>query len=114
MNQKAYGGIYRPRSRDPRLHVDGETVLPAIAGATEPAHTVVARDPLDPQFRDYRLIWRCCTPAISLPTRPRQYSTIARHHHDTILGMPAAYGYNTGELAGFLSYGYGYGLIQTR
>jgi hypothetical protein len=34
------------------------------------------------------------------------------HHHDQILGMPTAYGYNTGELACFLSYGIGYGLIQ--
>jgi hypothetical protein len=33
-------------------------------------------------------------------------------HHDVILGMPAAYGLNTGILAGFLSYGHGYGLIQ--
>jgi hypothetical protein len=33
-------------------------------------------------------------------------------HHDVILGMPTAYGYSTTELAGFLSYGHGYGLIQ--
>jgi hypothetical protein len=34
------------------------------------------------------------------------------HHHDVILGMPSAYGFNTGVMAGFLSYGHGYGLIQ--
>jgi hypothetical protein len=34
------------------------------------------------------------------------------NHHDIILGLPTAYGHNTGELAGFLSYGHGYGLIQ--
>jgi hypothetical protein len=34
------------------------------------------------------------------------------NHHDVILGIPTAYGYKTGDLAGFLSYGHGYGLIQ--
>ena len=34
------------------------------------------------------------------------------HHYDSILGLPTAYGFHTGELAGFLSYGHGYGLIQ--
>ena len=33
-------------------------------------------------------------------------------HHDIILGVPTAYGFKTGDLAGFLSYGHGYGLIQ--
>jgi hypothetical protein len=33
-------------------------------------------------------------------------------HHDTILGIPTAYGLNTGVMAGFLTYGHGYGLIQ--
>jgi hypothetical protein len=34
------------------------------------------------------------------------------HHHDTILGLPTAYGFKTGDVAGFLTYGHGYGLIQ--
>jgi len=33
-------------------------------------------------------------------------------HRDTILGIPTCYGYNTHELAGFLSYGHAYGLLQ--
>ena len=41
-------------------------------------------------------------------------------HRDIVLGMPVAYGFgngpeaehNTAELAGFLSYGHGYGLLQ--
>jgi hypothetical protein len=34
------------------------------------------------------------------------------NHHDMLLGVPTAYGYNTSDIAGFLSYGHGYGLIQ--
>jgi hypothetical protein len=33
-------------------------------------------------------------------------------HHDIILGVPTAYGFKTGAIAGFLAYGHGYGLIQ--
>jgi len=33
-------------------------------------------------------------------------------HRDILLGIPAAYGYNSGEVAGFLSYGHAYGLLQ--
>jgi len=35
-----------------------------------------------------------------------------RTHHDIILGIPTAYGYKTGAVAGFLAYGHAYGLIQ--
>jgi hypothetical protein len=44
-----------------------------------------------------------------------QVETIANYraaHRDVILGIPTAYGYNTHELAGFLSYGHAYGLLQ--
>ena len=94
------------------INVDGETVLPAIAGATEPAHTVVARDPLDPQFRAYRSYMEMLYSGNLTSDQAQTIFDYRAHHHDTILGMPTAYGYNTGELAGFLSYGYGYGLIQ--
>src|SRR5262245_1244771 len=33
-------------------------------------------------------------------------------HHDVLLGVPTAYGYASNEMAGFLSYGHGYGLVQ--
>ena len=36
------------------LQVSGETILPSIAGVTEPFHVAVARDETDPQFRSYR------------------------------------------------------------
>jgi len=94
------------------LTVDGETVLPAIAGAREPAHTVVARDPLDPQHRDYRAYMEMLYSGNLTPKQAQTIFDYRATHHDTILGMPVAYGYNTGEMAGFLSYGYGYALIQ--
>jgi len=34
-------------------------------------------------------------------------------HYDTLLGLPTAYGFHTGVVAGFLTYGHGYGLIQS-
>jgi hypothetical protein len=86
--------------------------LPAIAGVREPFHVAVARDRLDPQFRSYRawmeMLWSGCL------TR-EEATAIARYrsaHKDAILGIPTCYGYGTGELAVFLSYGHGFGLLQ--
>ena len=36
------------------LTVDGEKILPAIAGVKDPFHVVVSRDDRDPQYRSYR------------------------------------------------------------
>ncbi len=33
-------------------------------------------------------------------------------HHDLQVGVATAYGYNTGEMTGFLSCGHAYGLLQ--
>ena len=87
-------------------------VLPAIAGVKEPFHIAVARDPLDPQFRSYRAYMEMLYSGML--TR-EQVGTVVNYraaHRDTILGVPTAYGYNTHELVGFLTYGHAYGLIQ--
>jgi hypothetical protein len=94
------------------LTVDGEAVIPAIAGAKEPPHTAVARDALDPQYRAYRTYMEMLFSGNLTPPQAKTIFAYRASHHDTILGMPTAYGYNTGEMAGFLSYGHGYGLIQ--
>ncbi len=94
------------------LHVGGETVLPTIAGAREPFHVAVARDPTDPQYRAYRANMEMLYSGLLTPQEANLVIDYRERHHDIVLGMPTAYGYDTGELAGFLSYGQGYGLLQ--
>jgi hypothetical protein len=91
---------------------DGEHVLPAIAGVKEPFDVAVRRDPLDPQYRSYRAYMEMLFSGILPATDVKSIIQYRAAHHDTILGVPTAYGYDTGELAGFLSYGHAYGLIQ--
>ncbi len=88
------------------------TCLPVIAGAQEPFDVATSRDIHDPQFRAYRanmeLLFSGCL------SRP-QVETIVRYREarrDILLGVPNAYAYNSRELAGFLSYGHAYGLMQ--
>jgi hypothetical protein len=86
--------------------------LPAIAGVTEPFHTAVVRDKLDPQFRSYRAYMEML---YSGNLTRDEVATIVNYraaHHDIILGMPTVYGHDTHEWGGFLSYGHGYGLLQ--
>jgi len=94
------------------LQVNGETVLPSVAGAREPFHIVVPRDPLDPQYRAYRANMEMAFSGVLSPQQIALVLDYRARHHDVLLGMPTAYGYNTGEMAGFLAYGHGYGLIQ--
>lgn len=94
------------------LHVDGETVLPTIAGAKEPFHVVLQHDRSDPQYRSYRSWIEMLHSGLLSDERINQVVNYCERHHDIILGMPMAYGYQTFEMAGFLSYGHGYGLIQ--
>ena len=94
------------------LTMDGETILPSIAGVTEPFHVVVSRDPADPQYRSYRAYMEMMYSGILTKEQVALVVQYRKNHHDTILGVPTAYGYKTGDLAGFLSYGHGYGLIQ--
>jgi len=90
----------------------GENILPAIAGVKEPFHVAVSKDKSDPQFRSYRAYMEMMYSGNLTEDQVKMIVSYRSHHHDVILGMPTAYGFNTGILAGFLSYGYGYGLIQ--
>ncbi len=94
------------------LKIDGETILPSIAGVKEPFHVVVRRDPTDPQYRSYRAYMEMMYSGILTKDEVTKVVDDRKNHHDTLLGVPTAYGYKTGILAGFLSYGHGYGLVQ--
>ena len=95
------------------LTVDGHRVVPAIAGAKQPFHLAVQRDPLDPQYRAYRAYMEMMYSGNLTAEQIGIVIDSRARHHDVLLGVPAAYGYNTGVMAGFLAYGHGYGLIQT-
>ncbi len=86
--------------------------LPAIAGVAEPFDVAVQKDKLDPQFRSYRAYMEMLYSGNL--TRAQVESIVAYRaaHRDIILGIPTAYGWNTHELAGFLSYGHAFGLLQ--
>jgi hypothetical protein len=94
------------------LKLDGETILPSIAGVTEPFHIVVPRDPSDPQFRSYRAYMEMLYSGLLTKEQVEFIVHYRARHHDIILGVPTAYGFKTGAMAGFLAYGHGYGLIQ--
>ena len=94
------------------LKLDGETILPSIAGVKEPFHIVVPRDPSDPQFRSYRAYTETLYSGILTKEQVESIVQYRARHHDSILGVPTAYGFKTGAMAGFLAYGHGYGLIQ--
>ncbi len=94
------------------LKIDGEAILPSIAGVKDPFHVVVPRDPTDPQYRSYRAYMEMMYSGILTKEEVTKIVDYRKNHHDTLLGVPTAYGYKTGILAGFLSYGHGYGLIQ--
>jgi hypothetical protein len=86
--------------------------LPAIAGVKEPFHVAVPRDKLDPQFRSYRAYMEMLYSGNLTREQVEMIAQYRAAHRDVILGIPACYGCNTHELAGFLSYGHGYGLLQ--
>ena len=94
------------------LKVDDENILPAIAGVKQPFHVAVPGDPSDPQFRSYRAYVEMMDSGILNEAQVKNIVEYRSRHHDVILGMPGAYGFNTGIMAGFLSYGHGYGLVQ--
>jgi hypothetical protein len=94
------------------IQSEGKNVLPSIAGVKEPFHVVVPRDETDPQFRSYRAYMEMLYSGSLTKEQAKLVIDYRNNHHDVILGVPTAYGFNTTELAGFLSYGHGYGLIQ--
>lgn len=94
------------------LTIDGEKILPSIAGVKEPFHIAVQCDQNDPQYRPYRAYMEMLySGSLSAENSKLTFDYLSAHH-DFILGMPTAYGYNIGDLAGFLAYGYAYALIQ--
>jgi hypothetical protein len=86
--------------------------LPAIAGVNEPFDAAFKRDPLDPQFRSYRAYMEMLYSGNLTRSQAEMVYQYRAAHHDVVLGIPTAYGYNIHEWAGFLSYGHGYGLLQ--
>jgi hypothetical protein len=95
------------------LQVDGQTVLPAIAGVKEPFHIAVGHDAADPQYRSYRAYMEMLYSGSLTAEQVGLITAYRASHYDTLLGLPSAYGYHTGVAAGFLTYGHGYGLIQS-
>jgi hypothetical protein len=86
--------------------------LPAIAGVKEPFDVAARRDPLDPQFRSYRPYMEMMHSGVLTREQVEMIFRYRAAHRDTIAGVPTAYGWNTAEIAGFLTYGHGYGLLQ--
>jgi hypothetical protein len=67
---------------------------------------------LQPQFRSYRAFMVMLHSSVLTNKQVKTIVAYRAAHHDTILGVPIAYGYNSRELAGFLTYGHAYGLLQ--
>jgi hypothetical protein len=94
--------------------------LPTIAGAETPFPDAVANDVHDPQFRAYRANAELLFSGRLSRDQVRTVVDYREAHRDLVLGVPVAYGFlngpaaadNAAELAGFLSYGHGYGLLH--
>lgn len=86
--------------------------LPTIAGVKEPFDVVVPRDSADPQFRAYRANMEMLYSGNLTRDEVEMIVNYREAHRDILLGVPAAYGYNSREMAGFLSYGHAFGLLQ--
>jgi hypothetical protein len=86
--------------------------LPAIAGAPEPFHIAVPRDPLDPLHRGYRSYMEMLFSGLLTREQTDLVVSYRAAHADSIVGLPTAYGYRSNEVAGFLTYGQAYGLLQ--
>ncbi|MES1147246.1 MAG: hypothetical protein ABUL49_00685, partial [bacterium] len=87
-------------------------VLPSIAGAKESHDDAHRRSIHDPQARAYRAFNEMF---FSGTLRKADVAAILAYRtscRDILLGVPTAYGYSSGEMAGFLAYGHAYGLLQ--
>jgi hypothetical protein len=85
---------------------------PAIAGAKEPFDVASRRDPRDPQYRAYRTYMEMLFSGCLTTEQVQTIVAYREAHRDIVLGVPTAYGYGSREMAGFLSYGHAYGLLQ--
>ncbi len=94
--------------------------IPVVAGASAPFHIAVAADMADPQFRAYRANMELLHSGVLDADDVRTIVDYREAHRDVVVGVPCAYGFIHGpsladhapEMAGFLSYGHGYGLLQ--
>ncbi|MBM4023912.1 MAG: hypothetical protein FJ280_00675 [Planctomycetes bacterium] len=86
--------------------------LPGIAGVREAFPEALKRDPLDPQSRSYRTYMEMLFSGNLSREQVEMVVNYRAAHRDIILGVPAAYGYGRNEMAGFLTYGHAYGLLQ--
>jgi hypothetical protein len=94
------------------LQVQGKPMLPAIAGVREPFDVVIAKDGQDPQFRSYRAYSEMMFSGLLTSDNTRLITDYRGAHHDLIAGLPTIYGPGSFEVASFLNYSHGYGLIQ--
>ena len=88
------------------LRSDGKTVLPSIAGVKEPFHITVPKINQTRNSALTRAYMEMMYSGNLIEDQIRMIVNYRSHHHDLILGMPTAYAFKTGILAGFLSYGY--------
>ena len=95
-----------------QLTINGRTILPAIAGVTDPFHVAVQRDRLDPQHRSYRAYMEMMYSGSLSASQVRSIVEYRASQRDVLLGIPTAYSYGSREVAGFLLYGHFYGLVQ--
>lgn len=86
--------------------------LPAIAGVKVPFHLAVQRDNLDPLHRGYRSYMEMLFSGVLTREQVEMIVRYRSAHRDVILGITTAYGYNSHKVAGFLSYGHAYRLLQ--
>lgn len=85
--------------------------FPAIAGARELPDAAVRRDVKDPQFRAYRTYTEMLFSGVLTREQVEAVWRYRESHGDLLAGAPLAYEIR-GEMAGFLSYGHAYGLLQ--
>ena len=86
--------------------------LPVIAGAKQPFGVATSHDARDPQCRRYPRQHGNAFLRLPDPVASRNHRPLPRGPRDILLGVPTAYRNASGELAGFLSYGHAYGLLQ--
>jgi len=91
----------------------GLACIPSIAGAGGAFDVACQRDGDDPQARSYRAYNEMLHSGVLTPEEVATIVAYREARHDILLGMTCSYGFNSGEVAGFLAYGHAFGLLQT-
>jgi hypothetical protein len=86
--------------------------LPVVAGAALPYDQAARRDSHDPQSRAYRANGELLHSGLLDADQARLVIDYRTARRDVIAGVPTMYGWNSGELGGFLAYGHAHGLLQ--